>query len=159
MQNSYSECCCSAECYWTLRHFSVWRAVLIPLVFFVCETEKQLWLLSHSYSMAWFEYCFNTSSEKLPCSFPHMHVILRCLLNFKMSLSHISRLLFFSWKNYTSILKIEVTERFVWKCTLQQIIYSIIVIANSCCVSHSMKCFTFIPRNNLQIGTTISPVS
>lgn len=86
-----------------LSFFSVWRAVisyaiLFPPLIFVCQTEKQLRLLSHSYSMAWFEYCFNTSSEKLSFSFSFMHVIFKGLLNFKMSFCHISRLLFFHEK-------------------------------------------------------------
>lgn len=50
--------------------------------------KSQFWLLSHSYSMAWFEYCFNTHQEIII-------FFVKGLLNFKISFCHNSRLVFF----------------------------------------------------------------
>ena len=57
-------------------------AIFSPLVLFVCKTEKQPRLLSHSYSVTWFQYCFNTLSEKLSFFFFFKPVILKRFAEF-----------------------------------------------------------------------------
>lgn len=94
-----------------------------------------------------------------------VQVIFKDLLNFKISFCHISRLLFFREKKCPSNLIIEVAEGFVFRCALQQVIYLIVIIANThniCYVRLSTKHFTyahsFIPHNNQLVGTIISPI-
>lgn len=65
-------------------------------------------------------------------------------------------------KKYTSDLIIEVTEGFVLKCTLQQIIY-LIITANTystCYVNNFTEHFTYgnSITSQLLVGTTILPI-